>query len=121
LVRIYTLKETLKEQIEYPLGQGFSNIYIRELYAFKNPHSNLTQLFRAGGIIGFVALIIMAIEVVKNSVEKVKSNLNRITIVETTLLVCFINFNLYGLTHVTTGFLFFWIIFSLLLNPGINK
>lgn len=104
-------KNALNEIVKNFWGSGFSNVYIEEIKMFYNPHSNVLQFFRAGGILGIACLIYLFLNYLKVVKRNIFSSNKQLP--TQVLILSFLSVNIYGITHTTTGFMFYWLIYGM--------
>lgn len=118
-LRYLSFIQTLKSLLLNPIGYGFSNPYSELLKDFKDVHSNITYLFRAGGFIGVICLLVFFKPIIKKLIKL------RINKREQFIYIPVLSFLIYGISHTNITTSSFWFIiafaFSSHLRPKINK
>lgn len=119
-LRYMSFRQTLSELNHNPIGYGFSVPYSAFLRDFKDVHSNLTYVLRAGGYIGFICLLIFF-----NPITKKMINF-RLTKREQLMYIPICGFLIFGISHtnITTSSFWFIIAFTfsqICINSKTNK
>ena len=119
-VRYTSFFQTLNNVIDNPIGYGFSAPYSESLEIFKDVHSNITYILRAGGFIGCICLLIFFKHIVKKFIKF------RITKTEQFIYIPIFSFLIFGISHtnITTSSFWFFIAFTfsmMHLNYKTNK
>ena len=119
-LRYMSFLQTLNSLLQNPIGYGFSTPYSELLKEFKDVHSNITYLLRAGGFIGVICLLIFFKPIIKKIITF------RITKREQFIYIPILSFLIFGLFHtnITTSSFWFLISFTFAmmhLNYNANK
>ena len=117
VARLQSINSTIEGLRESPFGIGFTRTEYQvgaRVYN-KGSHSNVVELLRAGGLLGFLLVSIFLFPIISRAFRCQ----NYVT--EGSVFACLASFFAYGLTHLTLATLFAWILAGVVIGWECQK